>query len=106
MLPNELDVSLVSELLRVWRLLPDQTETRNAPAFLVDRNDRLDRAQVAQIVDELSELRCVREIASEENVCPRLDASKQTSCFRIKFFSGNTGHYQLTNGIGLHGAQR
>jgi len=61
---------------------------------------------VAQIVDQLSELRPALEIASKKNVCPRLYAPKQTGCFRIEFFSGNTRHYQLTNGIGLHGAQR
>ena len=48
-------------------------------------------------VDELSELRRALEIASEKNVCPRLHAPKQTGCFRIEFFPGNTRHYQLTN---------
>src|SRR3954469_21904805 len=38
--PNEIDVALFPQLLRVRRLLPDQTEPRHPPAFLVYRDDR------------------------------------------------------------------
>ncbi len=104
--PDQIDIILIPQLLRVRRFVSDAPQSRDASAFLIDCDDRLDVAQVAQIVDELSELRRALEIASEKNVCPRLHAPKQTGCFRIEFFSGNTRHYQLTNGIGLHGAQR
>src|SRR6476620_182766 len=104
--PDQIDIVLLAQLLRVRRFVSDAPQSRNAPAFLIDRNNGLDVAQVAQIVDELSELRPTLEIASEENVCPRLHAPKQTGCFPIELFSGNTRHYQLTNRIGLHGAQR
>ena len=106
MSPDQIEIVLIAQLLRVWWFVSDAPQSRNAPAFLIDRNDRLDVAQIAQIVDELSELRRTPEIASEENVRPGLHAPKQTSCFRIEFLSGNTRHYQLTNRIGLHGAQR
>src|SRR5262245_21792088 len=41
---NEFDVVLVAQLLSVRRLVADQPETRNAPSFLIDCNDRLDLA--------------------------------------------------------------
>ena len=104
--PDQIDIVLLAQLLRVRRFVSDAPQSRHAPAFLIDRNNWLDVAQVAQIVDELSELRRALEVASEENECSRLHASEQPGCFRIEFFSGNTRHYQLTNGIGLHGAQR
>src|SRR5712691_7358922 len=104
--PDQIDIVLIAQLLRVRRFVSDTPQSRDASAFLIDCNDGLDLAQVAQIVDELSELRRALEIASEENECPGLHAPKQPGCFRIEFFSGNTRHYQLTNGIGLHGAQR
>src|SRR5439155_12210863 len=104
--PDQIDIVLIAQLLRVRRFVSDAPQSRHASAFLIDRNNRLDVAQVAQIVDELSQLCPTLEIASEKNVCPRLHAPKQPGCFRIESFSGNTRHYQLTNGIGLHGAQR
>src|SRR5262249_1001589 len=104
--PDKIEIVLIAQLLGVWRFVSDAPQSRDAPAFLIDCNDRLDVAQIPQIIDELSELRCTLDVASEENVCPGLHAPKQTSCFPIEFLSGNTRHYQLTNGIGLHGAQR
>src|SRR6478672_7993349 len=106
MAPNQIDIILVPQLLRVRRFVSDAPQSRDTTAFLINCDDGLDVAQVAQIVGELSELRPALEIASEEYVCSGLHAPKQTGCFRIEFFSGNTRHYQLTNGIGLHGAQR
>src|SRR5262245_10429573 len=50
--PDQIDVVLVAQLLRVRRFASDAPESRDAPAFLIDRNDRLDVAQVAQVVDE------------------------------------------------------
>src|SRR4030095_4125479 len=104
--PDEIDIVLLAQLLRVRRFVSDAAQSRHAPAFLIDRNNGLDVAQVTQIVDELSELRPALEGASEENECSGLHASEQPGCFRIEFFPGNPRHYQLTNGIGLHGAQR
>src|SRR5438874_7988084 len=74
--PDQIDIVLVAQLLRVRRFVSDAPQSRDASAFLIDRNNRLDLAQVAQIVDELSKLRPTLEIASEKNVCPRLHAPK------------------------------
>jgi len=104
--PDQIDIVFIAHLLRIRRFVSDAPQSRDASAFLIDCDDRLDVAQVAQIVDEPSELRRALKIAAEENVCPGLHAPKQMGRFSIEFFPGNTRHYQLTNGIGLHGAQR
>ena len=54
---DERGVALVPQLLGVGRFAPDLAEPGNAPPFLVDRDDRLDRREVAQIVDQLAKLR-------------------------------------------------
>src|SRR5882724_10220442 len=82
--PDQIDIVLLAQLLRVRWFVSDPPQSRHAPTFLIDCNDGLDLAQVAQIVDELSELRPILEIASEENVCPGLHASKQPGCFRTE----------------------
>src|SRR5262249_9543349 len=84
----------------------DKAQPRDAPAFLIDCDDRLDVAQVAQIINQLSELRGAFDVASEEDERPWLHAPKQARCFGIEFFTRHTGHDQLTKRIGLHGAQR
>src|SRR4051794_5878991 len=73
-----IDVVFIAQLLCVRRFVSYAPQSRDASAFLIDCDDRLDGAQVAQIIDELSELRRALEIASEENVCTRLHAAKQT----------------------------
>src|SRR4029453_13239023 len=83
--PDQIYIVLIAQLLRVRGFVSDATKSRNAPAFLVDCNDRLDVAQVAQIVHKLSELRRALEIASENNERPRLHAPKQARCFPIEF---------------------
>jgi hypothetical protein len=104
--PDQIDIVLIAQLLRVWRFVSDAPESRDAPTFLINCDDGLDVAQVAQIINEPSELRSALEIASENNVCPGLDAPKQTRRFGIEFLPRNTRHDQLTQRIGLHGAQR
>src|SRR5438477_11256740 len=74
--PDQIDIVLVAQLLRIRRFVSDAPQSRHASAFLIDRNNGLDLAQVAQIVDELSKLRRALEIASEKNVCPRLNPQK------------------------------
>src|SRR5436309_7735941 len=74
--PDQIDIVLITQLLRVRRFVSDAPQSREASAFLINRNNGLDLAQVAQIVDELSQLCPTLEIASEKNVCPRLHAPK------------------------------
>src|SRR5580765_7277418 len=66
--PDQIDIVFIAQLLRVRRFVSDAPQSRDASAFLIDCNDWLDLADVAQIVDELSELCPTFEIASEENV--------------------------------------
>src|SRR6476646_11273869 len=54
--PDQIDIVLLAQLLRVRRFVSDAPQPRDASAFLIDCNDWLDLAEVAQIVDELSEL--------------------------------------------------
>jgi hypothetical protein len=100
--PDQIDVVFVAQLLCVWRLVANKAQSRDAASFLVDGNNGLDLAKVAQIIDELSKLRCALDIASEKNERPGLHAPKQAGGFRIEFFARNTGHDQLTKGNGLH----
>ena len=44
MLADKINILLVTQLLRVRWLGSDQSQTRHATAFLIDRNDRLDLA--------------------------------------------------------------
>src|SRR5581483_512845 len=73
---DKIDISFFAELLRIWRLVADQSQTRHAPAFLIDRDDRLDLAQVAQIVDEFPQLRSALDISTEQNERARLHFAK------------------------------
>ena len=75
--PNELDVALLAQLLRVRRFVADQAQPRNASTFLVDRDDRLDRAQIAEIVDQLPQLSRAFDVSPENNKPARLDPSKK-----------------------------
>ncbi len=76
MTPHEGDIVSVPELLGIRRLVADQPQPRNPTAFLVDRDDRFHLAEVAQIVDQLPELRRALNVAAKENVSARLDAAK------------------------------
>src|SRR5437762_10316482 len=55
--PDQIDIVLIAQLLRVRGLAADQTQTRNAAAFLIDGDNRFDLTQIAQVVDQLSQLR-------------------------------------------------
>jgi hypothetical protein len=58
---------------------------------LVDRNDRLDRAQIAEIVDQLPQLSCAFDVSPEDNEPTRLHPSKKRRRFGIEFSSGHAG---------------
>ena len=102
MLPNESNIALLPKLLRIGRFFADKAQTRDSAAFLVDRNDRLDRAQVAQVVDQFSQLRRAFDVATEKDVAARLHFAEEGGGGGIKFFPGNSGEDQLTRGSALH----
>jgi hypothetical protein len=94
--PHEIDIVLISELLRVRRFVPDQAQSRNATALLVNGDDWFGLAQVAQIIDKLSELSGALDVPTEKNESPWLHPPKQLCRFCVQFFAGHASHDQLT----------
>ncbi len=76
-------------MLRIGRFVPDQAQPRNAPAFLVDRDDRLDRTQIAEIVDQLLELSGTDDVAAENNEAAGLHASEKRGGLRVELSAGD-----------------
>ena len=95
MLPNECDVAFLAQLLRIRRLVADHAQARDASAFLVDRDDRFDLADGAQIVDEVAQLRRALDIAPEQDESTRLNPPKKIRGFMIEFGSGHAGENEL-----------
>src|SRR2546423_1076274 len=81
MLPDKGNVVAIAELLRIRRLVPDQPQPGNATALLVDRDDRFDFADIAQIVDQFPKLRRALNVAPEKDEAARLDAAKERRRF-------------------------
>ena len=100
--PDQFDIVFVAQLLRVRRLVADQTQSRNASALLVDGDGRLDFAQVAQIVDELPKLRGAFDIATEKNEAARLHLAEKPGSRPVELFSRHTRDDQLTERIAFH----
>ena len=95
MLPNECDVTFFAQLLRIRRFVADHAQARDAPAFLVDRDDRFDLTDGAQVVDEAAQLRRALDIAPEHDETARLNPPKQIRGFMIEFGSGHAGENEL-----------
>jgi hypothetical protein len=74
--PDEGNVVAITELLRVRRLVPDQPQPGHAAAFLVDRDDWLDLAHIAQVIDQFPQLGRALDIAAKENESARLHPTK------------------------------
>ena len=102
MTPDQIDITFIAQLLRVWWLVADETQSRNAAALLIDGDDWLDLTQVAQIVDQFAQLRRALDVASEENEPAGLDAPKQFCASRVEIFAGNATDYQLAKRIRTH----
>src|SRR3981081_1733615 len=102
MLRDQLQIALVSQLLGVRRLVPNQTQTGDATSFLVDRDNWLRLAQVAQVVDQPAQLCRAFNVAAEEDEGAGVDAAKQPGRFRVELFPGPAGEDHLTRRIALH----
>jgi hypothetical protein len=74
--PNECNIVPVAQLLRIRRLVPDQAQPRDAASFLIDRDDWLDFAEIAQIIDQLAELARALNVAAKKNESTRLDTTE------------------------------
>jgi hypothetical protein len=100
--PNETNVTTFAELLRVRRLISNQPQPRDAPTFLIDCDDRLDRAQVAQVVDQFPQLHRALDVPAEDDEAARLHFAKERGGFAIDLFAGHTREDQLTERSALH----
>ena len=103
--PNECEVVLVAQLLRVWRFVANQTQARDAATFLINRHNRLDFAQVTQVVDQFFELDRTGDVAAEEDIAAGLDAPEKRSRSSIQFRSRHAREEKLSQLILLHGAE-
>ena len=99
---DEPEVVLVAELDGVGRFVADLPQPRDAPAFLIDGDDRLDGAQVAQVVDELPQLRGRLDVSPEEDEPARLDAPEGGGGVGVEREAGDAGEEELAEG---HGAR-
>src|ERR1041384_5083594 len=99
---NQIEIIPVAELLSIRWFAANQAQTRDPATLLIDRNDWLDIAEIAQIINQFSQLRGRRDIATKQNESAGLDAPEQFCCLKIEFFTRDTGHDQLTKGIGFH----
>src|SRR5205823_9817485 len=104
--PDQAHITLLAQLLCIWRFAADPAQSRNATAFLIDGDDRFDFADVAQIIDKLSQLRGVSEIAAEKDKRAWLHPPKQLRSLTVQFPARNADHNQLTERIALHEAHR
>jgi len=93
--PDKIDIVLVRATAARSALGADQAQSRNAAAFLIDGDDRLDLAQIAQVVDQLSQLRRTFDVAPEQNEPARLDAPKHFRTGGVELFAGNTAQDEL-----------
>lgn len=89
--------------MRIRRLVPDQPEPRHSSTFLVDGDDRLDLAQIAEVIDQLPQLHRALNVAAEKNEAAGLNPAKQRRAFRIQFVARNTGKDQLAKRSVFHG---
>jgi hypothetical protein len=99
---DKIDIVFIAQLLGVRRLIADQTQSRNAAAFLINRDDRLDLGEIAQIIDQFAQLRGALDVAPKKNETTGLHSPKQFRGFRIQFFSRNTGKDKLAKRIIAH----
>src|SRR5271165_7422474 len=96
MFRNQSRVSVYSELLRIGRFTPYQLKARDSSAFLVDRDDRFDLRKIAQVIDQLTELKRGLDVAPEQNVTTRLRSLEKLGRLRIQFISRDTDKQKLT----------
>lgn len=98
----ESEVPAVAELLGVGGLVADELESGNSPAFLIDGDDRFHLTEIAEVVDELAELRGGLNIASEENEAAGLDLAEEAGGFGIEFGAGDADEQELTGIVRWH----
>jgi hypothetical protein len=96
--PDKREIAAITKLVRVRRFVADELQPGNAATFLVDRDDWLDRAKFAKVVDELPKLRWSLNVATEQDKGAGLNAPEGSSRFGIEFGAGHAGHQELAEG--------
>src|SRR5438552_1855188 len=71
---NQLEVPLVVQLLRIGRLVPDQTQPRHAAALLINGNNWLDFADITEVIDQLPQLDRRLDVSPEQDESAGLHA--------------------------------
>ena len=102
MTADQIQIPAVAELLGIGRLVADEFEAGHASTLLVDRDDRLHAAQIAEVVDELAELLGGLDVSAEEDESSGLDLTEEAGGFGIEFCAGNTNEKKLTGILGWH----
>lgn len=100
--PDQVEIVTVTELLRIGRLVPDELETGDAATLLINGDDGFHITKVAQVVDQLAELRGRLDIASKENESAGLEVAIKTGSRGIEFIAGNADEQQLARVRGRH----
>jgi hypothetical protein len=93
---DECNIVLISQLLGIGWFTSDQSQSGDASSFLIDRDDRLHFAQVAEIIDQFTKPGRTLDVTAEKNIPTRLDPSEQASCFGVKLDTGDSSKDQLT----------
>ena len=104
-LPDQIQVIAIPQLLGVWRLVADELQPRDPPAFLVDCDDRLDVGNVAQIIDQLPQLRRFPDVSAEKNIPAGLDFLEKACRFGIEFRSRHADEDELARIVDWHEAR-
>ena len=99
MAAHERGVVAGAELGRAGRLVAHGLEPGNAPAFLVDGDDGLRVAEVAQVVEEFPQSGGGLDVAGKKDVTARLHPAQGGGGDRIEFGSGQADEEQLA-GVG------
>jgi hypothetical protein len=100
--PNECELVLIAQLLRVRRFISNQTQTRDPTTFLVDGDNWLDLAEVAQVVDQFSKLDRAGNVPTEKDEAAGLDAPEKHGRLAVQFRAGNTAKKELSQLVLLH----
>src|SRR5437868_2524992 len=64
---NQLNITLVAQLLRIGRLVPDQTQPRYAAALSINGNNWLDFADITEVINQLPQLHRCLDVSSEQD---------------------------------------
>lgn len=95
---DESGVVVVAELAGIRGFFADESEAADATAFLVDREDGFVFGEVAQVVEELTELGGGLDVASEDNEAARLQRAVEIRSGRIKGGARDADEEELTAG--------